>query len=172
MPPLSPNKLSQTLNDPSSLGDIYQGLAKYIVTRYGDAKYLPNLMYRTCYCSPTTRPLHILKAKLNMHIESTETTFPLQPPPPPPPLHTEWYNSPFYTTLIASQKANTTKFITKLAAFNITTIQQIQDSHQARILTYVKFQTICKTKSCIIKATLLQACTFFPPSTLTPLLHF
>jgi hypothetical protein len=34
-------QLIQTLNDPCQLGTIYQGLAKYIIAKYGGSLHLP-----------------------------------------------------------------------------------------------------------------------------------
>lgn len=125
------------------LGDIYQGL-DYIVTKYIGVEYIPNITPCACY-----RTLFLLNPKFNMQFESTDTTFPLNPPP----LHIAWYKSPFYNTLSASQKSNTTKFLTKLASFNITTLPQLQNHLETCILSPTKFYTKYTTNYRIIKVT-------------------
>lgn len=54
-------QLTQTLNDPYTLGNFYHGLVKYIVNKYGGIEHLSHLKYQACSKSPTTTSLHILK---------------------------------------------------------------------------------------------------------------
>ena len=54
-------QLLQALNDPGQLGDIYQGLTKYIAAKYGGSLHLPKLKQQACTRSPIARTLFLLK---------------------------------------------------------------------------------------------------------------
>ena len=54
-------QLTWTLNDPSPLSQIYQGIVKFRANKYGGAEHLPHLLYQVCSRLPTTRSLFILK---------------------------------------------------------------------------------------------------------------
>lgn len=45
-------QLSQTLSDRGPLGYIYKGMGKYIITHYGGAEYLLNLIHHACHHPP------------------------------------------------------------------------------------------------------------------------
>lgn len=53
--------LIQTINDSDSLGHIHQGIIKSIRNKCGGVEHLPQLKYKTCSRSPTTKSLYILK---------------------------------------------------------------------------------------------------------------
>lgn len=57
-------QLSQILNDPGPLGDIYQDLVKYIFTHYGGAEYIPNLIHPAYRHSPL--PTHCISLNKNL----------------------------------------------------------------------------------------------------------
>ena len=46
-------QLTQTLNDLGQLGQIHQGLVKYVASKYGCVKYLPLLKHQACARLPT-----------------------------------------------------------------------------------------------------------------------
>ena len=70
-------QLIRTSNNPILLGNIYQGLVKFIINKYNEAKYLPLLKYQVCSRSPISRVLYTLKTHLHIHIKFLNTTFPL-----------------------------------------------------------------------------------------------
>lgn len=106
-------------------------------------------------------PLHTKKKYYNVHRDSIDITFRVNISL----LHNKWYQSPFYTSLIAYHKLNTEKFLKKLASFNIATLLKLQDPTSTRILTLNEFSLKFHTKSRLIKNVLQHAATVFPPTT-------
>jgi hypothetical protein len=64
-------QLRQALNDPSQLGIIYQGLAKYIAAMYKGSLHLSKFKQQTCTRSPIARTFFYYK-------ENTKYTLPPQ----------------------------------------------------------------------------------------------
>ena len=87
-------QLSQTLNDLEHMGNIYQGLAKFIVTKHGGVEFLlPNPTCMSLFIHKPCTP-HSQK-KFQICFESTDATFPLNSSL----LQSVWYQSPFSNTL-------------------------------------------------------------------------
>ena len=67
--------LTQTLNDPCPLGQIYQGLMKFIVTKYGGVEYLPLLKPQACVRSPTKRHQLVDRTQPRTHNKLNNLTY-------------------------------------------------------------------------------------------------
>ena len=71
-------QLLNALNDQGQLSQIYQGLTKYITTKYGGSYHLPRLKYQACGRSPTIRTLYLLEREYEIHVHTTIKHFPLK----------------------------------------------------------------------------------------------
>ena len=60
---------------------MYQGLTKYIVTKYGGSLNLQKLTYQACARSPATKALFLLERELENHTNTTDTSFMLHETP-------------------------------------------------------------------------------------------
>lgn len=107
------------------------------------------LKYQACNKSPPPKPHTYLRKHSQIHLNSIGTTFPLNTFPLYNDLHKILHHP--YAALTPPQKETTKKFLTKLATFNITTLNQLQDPSITRILTLKEFQIKYHTKSRTIK---------------------
>ena len=88
-------QLIQALNDPSQLGNIYQGLAKYISTKYRGSLHLLKLKQQACIRSPIARTLFLLEREYEIHVTAANRAFPIKTTP----LEQTWKNNPTYASL-------------------------------------------------------------------------
>ena len=151
-------QLIQALNDPGQLGTIYQGLTKYISAKYGGSLHLPKLKQQACSRSPIARTLFLLQKEYEIHITTTNKTFPVKKIP----LEITWKTNPIYHTLSDHSKVQSQKYLDKLYTYGITTLPQILNKTNASILTPEEFRIIYKSSPKTIKVALQQTQILFP----------
>ena len=151
-------QLIQALNDPGQLGNIYQGLAKYISAKYGGSLHLPKLKQQACTRSPIARTLFLLEREYEIHVTTAIRAFPIKNTP----LEEIWKNNPTYTSLTDDSKRKTQTYLDKLYTYGITTITQIQNKDTRAILTPDEFKAIYRHTPKTIKEALQQAKILFP----------
>lgn len=88
-------QLAQALNEPWQLRKVYQGLTKYIATKYDGSLNLPKLKYQACSRSFTTKILFPLEREFGIHIDAQDKTFPFQQTP----LEIQWHSNSQYASL-------------------------------------------------------------------------
>ena len=157
-------QLIQALNDPGQLGRIYQGLTKYITSKYGGSLHLPKLKQHACLRSPIARTLFLLKKEYEIHVTTAIRAFPIKKTP----LEEAWKNNPTYANLTTESKELSQKYLDKFYMYGITTLPQIQNKDMRNILTPSEFQTTYNHAPKTIKEALKLATTLFPtpsPST-------
>lgn len=71
-------QLLNALNDQGQLGQIYQGLTKYITAKYGGSYHLPCLNYQACARSPTTKTMYLLEWEYEIHVSTNIKNFPIK----------------------------------------------------------------------------------------------
>ena len=71
-------QLLNALNDQGQLGQIYQGLTKYITSKYGGSHHLPHLKYQACARSPISHTLYLLEREYEIHVHTSIKSFPIK----------------------------------------------------------------------------------------------
>lgn len=114
-------QLLNALKDQGQLGQIYQGLTKYIRAKYGGSHHLPCLKYQVCARSSTTRTLYLLKWEYEIHVHTSIKSFPIKQLA----IELAWIQTARYTLFSQDQKQITRKYLNKLHTYNITSLTQI-----------------------------------------------
>ena len=121
-------QLTDALNDPRILGNIYQGLTNYIFSLHSGSKN-PTIPTAACLHSPTTRTIYLLKNSRRIHFKnymdgSHITTHPLE---------TKWLaqriQHPHINMKISLQ------YIHRLYLLNITNITQLTQKCETKLMT-------------------------------------
>jgi hypothetical protein len=151
-------QLLNALNDQGQLGQIYQGLTKYISAKYGGSHHLPRLKYQACARSPTARTLYLLEREYEIHVHTTIKDFPIKQSA----IELAWLQTAGYALFSQDQKQTTKKYLNKLHTYNITTLAQIQNPDTHHILSPKEFKQKFKVAPKLIKEALAQTQLLFP----------
>ena len=124
-------QLIQALNHQGQLGKVYQGLTKYIVTKYGSSCNLAKLTYQACAKSLIALTFILLEKGYEVHIDINGTTFPIHQTK----LEAKWFINPHYKWLPQEEKSHAWNYLDKLFHYNITKLNQIQNPNGIIIIS-------------------------------------
>ena len=112
-------QLQKTLNDKGRLGQIYKGITKFILAKFGGTQNIPRITRYDCMWSPITRTFFLLKHEAHIHLKSTNPDFFLEPSP----LEQLWLQET--PTLTRITPPHSQKLLQKLVSANILELKQI-----------------------------------------------